>query len=198
MIADGLFDHLVERRLKVRSIFQTIRVDLQRLRDRRVEHDVRAGDTVGGTEHPELKLVAGESKRRRPVAVRRIFREFRQYVHAELHQRFFGRVVRLVAFDGLEDGGQFIAQKNRNDGRRRFVRAQSVVVARGCHGKPQKILIVIDRFQDRAQEQQELRVFVRRIARRQQICAFVGGDGPVVVLAAAVDAGERFFVQQAD
>jgi hypothetical protein len=48
-----------------------------------------------------------------------------------------------------------------------------------------------------AQKHQELRVVVRRIAGVEQVLAAVGGHRPVVVLAAAVDAGERLFVQQA-
>ena len=41
-------------------------------------------------------------------------------------------------------------------------------------------------------------LLARRLARLEQVHARVGRDGPVVVLAAAVDAGKGLFVQQAD
>ena len=63
---------------------------------------------------------------------------------------------------------------------------------------PEQILIFVDRLDNGAEEQQELRVFVRRVAGLEKVDARIGGDRPVVVLAAAVDAGERLFVQQAD
>ncbi len=57
-------------------------------------------------------------------------------------------------------------------------------------------MILIDRLDYCAKEQQELSIAVRGIARRQQIHACIGSQRPVVVLAAAVHAGKRFFVQQ--
>ncbi len=53
-------------------------------------------------------------------------------------------------------------------------------------------------FQDTGQEEQELPVFVRLSARVQQVLPVVSGEGPVVVLAGAVDAGKGLFVEQAD
>ena len=46
-------------------------------------------------------------------------------------------------------------------------------------------------------EDQELRVIVRRVAGFEQVLAGIGGHRPVVVLAAAVDAGEGLLMQQA-
>ena len=50
----------------------------------------------------------------------------------------------------------------------------------------------------RGAEEQEDQVLVRRVARLEQVDARVGAHRPVVVLARAVDAGERLLVQQAD
>ena len=47
-------------------------------------------------------------------------------------------------------------------------------------------------------EDEELRVVVRVVAGVEQVLAGVGRHRPVVVLARAVDAGERLLVQQAD
>ena len=73
-----------------------------------------------------------------------------------------------------------------------------MIIASGSYGKPQQILIIVDRFDHGAKEQEELRVLIRSGAGREQVLAAVCGDGPVVVLAAAVDAREGFFMQQAD
>ena len=56
----------------------------------------------------------------------------------------------------------------------------------------------VDRLDDRTQKQQELCVFIRRVARFQQIDPGIGRDRPVVVLAAAVDARKRLLMQQRD
>ena len=55
----------------------------------------------------------------------------------------------------------------------------------------------VDGSEHRAQEEQELQVVLGRASRRQQVDAVVGADGPVVVLAAAVDSREGLLMQQA-
>ena len=61
----------------------------------------------------------------------------------------------------------------------------------------QQPLIVVHRLDHRRQKQQELGVFVGGITGREQIHTGVGGEGPVVVLAAAIDSGKGLFVEQA-
>ena len=51
---------------------------------------------------------------------------------------------------------------------------------------------------DAGEDQQELQVLVGGVAGVQQVLAGVGADGPVVVLAGAVDAGIGLFVEEAD
>ena len=99
--------------------------------------------------------------------------------------------------DGLQHLRQLVAQEQAHHRRRGFVRAQAMVVARRGHGDAQQVLIVVHSLDHRAQEQQELGVFKGRGARVQQVHAVAGGDGPVVVLAGAVDPTEGLFVQQA-
>ena len=62
----------------------------------------------------------------------------------------------------------------------------------------QQLLVLVDRLEHRRAEEQELQVLVRGVARLEQVVAGVGAHRPVVVLAGAVDAGERLLVQQAD
>ena len=73
-----------------------------------------------------------------------------------------------------------------------------MVVAGGGHRQAEQILVQIDRFDDGGENQQEAQVLGRILARIEQIFALVGGQRPVVVLAAAVDAGKGLLVQQAD
>ena len=73
-----------------------------------------------------------------------------------------------------------------------------MIVPGGSDGNAKQILIIVDGLDDRAQEQQELPVLGGSGAGFQKVDARVGRDGPVVMLAAAVDAREGFFMQQAD
>ena len=198
VVFDRLADHVMQRSLKILRRLQPVGIDAQRFRHGGVEHDVRAGDGVCRAEHAKLEFVARKRKRRGAVAVGSVFFEFRQCVDAEAHDLLFGALIRLVLFDRFENGGQLVAEKDRYHRRRSFVRAEPVIVACRGHGDAQKILIVVHRLDHGAEEQQKLRVVIRRVAGRQQVDARVGGNGPVVVLAAAVDAGKRLFMQQAD
>ena len=57
--------------------------------------------------------------------------------------------------------------------------------------------MLIHGLYDAGQHQQELQVFVGGVAGVQQVLPQVGADGPVVVLAGAIDAGIGLFVEQA-
>ena len=72
-----------------------------------------------------------------------------------------------------------------------------MVVAGAGHRDAQQILVLIHALDDSRQKQQELGVFLRLLAGVQQVLARVGGEGPVVVFAAAVNALKGLFVQQA-
>ena len=58
-----------------------------------------------------------------------------------------GARVGLVLFDRIEDGGQLIAEEHRDDGGRRLVRAQAVVVAGRGDREAQQILIIVHRLE---------------------------------------------------
>ena len=92
---------------------------------------------------------------------------------------------------------QLLSHENGNNGRRRLVGAQPLVVAHVGGGLPQQIRVLVHRLQNAGQHQQKLNVFMGRFAGVQQVDAVVGNQGPVVVLAGAVDAGEGLFMEQA-
>ena len=73
-----------------------------------------------------------------------------------------------------------------------------MVIAGSCNGQAQQVLIVVHCLDNSRQEQQELCIFLRCIARRQEIFAAVRGHRPVIMLAGAVHAGKGLFMQEAD
>ena len=117
-------------------------------------------------------------------------------MNAQLHDGFPRTVIGFVILYGVEDGGQLVAEEHGNDGRRRLVRAEAVIVARRRNGEAEQILIIIHRLDNGAEEQKKLRVFIGCFARRQQIDAGIGRHRPVVVLSGAVDTGEGLLMQQ--
>ena len=105
----------------------------QALRDDGIQNHIGRGNGSGGAEGTELELVAGKGKGRRPVPVRRILRELRQHVDPNGHIRLLPAAVVRAAFQGFEDLGQLIAQKNRDHSRRGFKSAKSKIIAGAGH-----------------------------------------------------------------
>ena len=198
MLADSSLDQLLQTAAEVFRLLKFICHLAQFLCDRRVEHNVRAGNRVGGTHHSELKLVAGKGKRGSSVSVRSVTGKQRQDVGSQPDSFLFRSGIGLILFNRLQDGCELVPEKDGYDCRRRFVGTQPVVVPGGGNGETQKILIIVHRFDHRYQEQQELRILMRRLAGGEQVHAGIRGNGPVIVFAAAVYPCKRLFMQQAD
>ena len=160
VLLDGLPDQTMQCCVKVLGLLQLVRVLTQRLRHGGVEHDVAAGNGVGGAQHTELELIAGERKGRCPVPVGSITQELGQHMGSQLHHGLFRAAVRLIFLDGIQNSRQLIAQKDGYHRGRRLVGAQTVIIAGGGHRDAQQVLIVIHRLNNSTQEQQELGVFV--------------------------------------
>ena len=90
--------------------------------------------------------------------------------------------------------GYLVAEEHRYYRGRRFVRAETVVVARRRDGQPQQVLMLVDGAYHRREEEHELQIVFKILARFEQILAVGRGYRPVVVLARSVDALEGFFV----
>ena len=84
---------------------------------------------------------------------------------AQAQSVFLRSGIRAVCFNGFEHSGQLIPQKHGHDSRWRLVCPQSVVVSRRSDAHAQQALIIVDRLNDRHQEEQELGIFIRRLAR---------------------------------
>ena len=108
-----------------------------------------------------------------------------------------GRFARLVFHQILELILNIGAQVNGNDGRRSFVGAKTVVVARGACAHAKQQSIVINSLNEGTQEDEEADVFGRLVTRSEQVLSVIDHDGPVVVLARSVNAVKRLFRKQA-
>ena len=91
--------------------------------------------------------------------------------------------------------GELVPQEDRDHRRGCLLGAQTVVVARGGHGGPQKPLVFVHALDKGRQEQQELGILAGSLAGLEEVLACVGVQGPVIVLAGAVDAGKGLFIQ---
>ena len=145
----------------------------------------------------ELELVARERERARPVAVAGVARQLRQHGRTRVEDAARLGALRAALLELLEDVGEHVAEEHRDDGRRRFVRAEAMVVARAGDRRTEQALELVHGAEHGGAEDQELHVVVRRVAGIEQVGARVVAHAPVEVLAAAVDAGERLLVEQA-
>ncbi len=100
--------------------------------------------------------------------------------------------------DGVDDALQLGAEEDGDDGRRRFLRAKTVIVAREGDRAAQQLLILVHALDKGGEEEQEHGVLAGRFAGGEQILACVGRERPVDVLTGAVDTGKGLFMQQAD
>ena len=176
MILDRLLDHLMQRGFKILCLFKAVRINTQALCDCGIEHDVCAGNGVGGPKHAEFEFIAGKGKGRGPVAIRGVPVKLRQDIDAQLHLHPPGARIRRIRFNRFKDGIQFIPEEDGDHGRRCLVCTETMIVARCGNGNPQKILIIIHCLDDSAEEQQELGILMWRIARGKQVLSAIGGN----------------------
>ena len=175
VLAQRVADQGVERRLKILGLFQNVCVFAERFCHDRVEDDVGPGNRLARAQHTELKLVAREGQRRGAVAVGRVLRNRGQNVHADAKRAFFAVGVVGLADDGVNDVAQLVSQIDGNDGGRRFLCAEAMVVSgeRDCRAK--KLLIFVHALNKGREEQQKLRVLAGRFAGGKEVFAGVGG-----------------------
>ena len=196
VLDQGLAHPCESRLLEIARIFDGFAEALERFRDDRVQNRVGIGEVDLRTGHAELELVSRERERRGAVAVGVVALETGQHLDAEVHVDGFGAVVVLAGNDSVDHTPEFITQEDRDDGRRRLVRAETVVVAGGSDRYAEQVLVVVDRLHDRGQKHEETQVRRGSLAGVEQVLG-VGRNRPVVVLARAVDSLERLLVLQA-
>ena len=123
--------------MKVVRIFQLVGKGLEDGGDNRIENRVRPCNRKTCAKRAELKLIAGKGEGGCAVAVGGIFGDGRKHVNANRHFRSAFVVVGAAVFDGFKDSIQLIAEIDRNNCRRRFVRPKAAVVTCGGDGNAQ-------------------------------------------------------------
>ena len=68
---------------------------------------------------------------------------------------------------------ELIAEEDGDNGGRRLVRAEAVVIADAGCGHAQQVRMAVDGLDDAREHQQELQILVRRLARVEQVLAEV-------------------------
>ena len=145
----------------------------------------------------ELELVAGEGERRGAVAVARVARELRQRAWRPGRARRPGSCASAAPFSSCSRMSVSMSPRKIE------------MIAGGASLAPSRWSLPAEATEARSrsacrstarmtahEEHQELHVRVRLVLRVEQVDAGVGGHRPVVVLARAVDAGERLLVQE--
>jgi hypothetical protein len=107
---------------------------------------------------------------------------------------------RLAGLEGLEEAGEVLSQVRRDDGGRGLARAEAEVVAGARDGAAEEVAVAVDSVDNGGDDGWE----DGRVARGggdlggvEEVDAVGGAEGPVVVLARAVDAGEGLLVEEA-
>lgn len=108
MLGDDLLEQLLNGTIELRDIAAGRLLEFRRdvveaLSDDRIEGHERPCNRLAGAHGSELKLVAGEGKRARPVAVAGMLRQRRQRVNAHGERAARLAAGRLPLLDLLED-----------------------------------------------------------------------------------------------
>ena len=201
--AGVLFERLADEGTDVafevvlRNGFQDVCKAFQFLGEDGVQHGVRARQRGRGAHHTEFELVAREGKGRCTVAVRIVLLEFRDELDAGLHLGGLDGFHGLTRLDGVFQSQEVVPEVDGDDGGRRLVRAETVVVAGARDTGSEEILVLVDALDHGGQHDEEDEVVERVLAGLEQVDAGIGGDGPVIVFAGTVDAGKGFFMDEA-
>ena len=69
----------------------------------------------------------------------------------------------------VDDIGELVAQKDRNNRRRRLVRTKTMIIAARCNAHAEKVLVIVHSGNDAGQKHQELEIFFRSVARIEEV-----------------------------
>ena len=176
MLADEPLQKVLEVHVEIAfHRLQLVADRIQRLGDDGVEHHLVHGAILRGARGAELELVPRERERRRAVVVRGVGRKRRQRIHADLQLRAAARaLLRLPGLDLPHHGRKLVAEEDRDDGGRRLVRAETVVVARARRGGAEHVRMEIDRADDGGEDREEDGVLLRVPPRFEEVAVAVG------------------------
>mmetsp|Transcript_21214 Transcript_21214/g.48457 ORF Transcript_21214/g.48457 Transcript_21214/m.48457 type:complete len:382 (+) Transcript_21214:280-1425(+) len=156
------------------------------------------GAVLRGAHGPELEAVAAEGEGGRAVPVLDVCLHVHRGPAAGALLLPVGLVRAQLA--PLQNVVDVLLKANpreeRDDRGRRLLGAKAVVVACMCHGAPHQLIVLAEAVRQARNGRDKERLRVLGLARVKEVEARVRADGPVGVLAAAVDAGEGLLVEE--
>mmetsp|Transcript_6710 Transcript_6710/g.21616 ORF Transcript_6710/g.21616 Transcript_6710/m.21616 type:complete len:336 (+) Transcript_6710:522-1529(+) len=156
------------------------------------------GTVLGGADGAELEAVAAEGEGRGAVAVLHTAGSALRGGGLGVGELLLGLVAEQgpAGDDGIHVYLEAGARVERDDGRRRLLRAEAVVVARSRHGATHELVVLLQAVGQASDARDEELTGGVCLARVEEVEARVGAYGPVVVLAGAVDAGKGLLVEE--
>ena len=197
MVFQRLAHQLLQGGVKILCPFQFIGKAAQLFGHYGIQRDVGPGDGLRGAEHSQFELVAGKGQRTGPVPICGILWDSGHHIHANTKQALLGLCIVGAIDNGPDHPVQLFSQEDRDNGGRCLVGTQPGVVAGRRDRAAQELLILINALNKGRQEHQKLGVLPGSFAWAEEVFASVRREGPVVVLAGAVDTGKRLLVKQA-
>ena len=156
---------------------------IQRAGHCRIQGNIRRGDILGGAQSAELKLVAGKREWAGPITIGQIARDIRK--HGDAYLERFRAVVSgfFPVGDGADDLGKAVPEVHGQNGGRRFVGSQTVIVAGPDDPEAQVDAMPVHGTQDGGEKDEELGVPNRGFAGVQQVVPVGIAQRPVIVFA---------------
>ena len=175
----------------------------ERFGHRRVERNHRRGTVGRRARCTELKAITRKGERRGAVAVGIVDDEVGDLRDVNLHAPFAFQIKEVILvgeFDMVEEFGELFAEERADDGRRRLVATQTVRIRGADNRSLEEAVMTPDGHERLDDEGDEAQVLLRRLTRsveegRTTFFPF-SRETPVVVLTRAIDAVERFLVEQ--
>ena len=97
----------------------------------------------------------------------------------------------------IQDITKLLTEEYRDHCRRCFVSTKSLVVSDICCGLTEKVCMCVYSLEDTGQDEKELNVLMRCLARIQKVDPVICSQGPVIVLTGTIDSCEWFLMEQA-
>ena len=143
VIPPGVGNDLMHYGFQIECAFQFIGKIMEHIGHNGVCHGIGQADALAGTNHAEFEFVARERKGRSAVPVRVVQCQQRQTFNARV-QFSAGGLGKGMAFSQFfQQAGQRIAQKDADNGGRRFVAAQTRFIAGASRRHAQQIGVFI-------------------------------------------------------
>ena len=152
------------------SCLKPIGREAELFRKYRIQDNVGACDAVAGADHAELELVAGEGEGRGAISVGHIGIEIRERVYMSLQALSGNRAARAAGLNDLRDNVlELGAEKTGDDGGRRLIRAEAVVIADIRRREPQQIRVGVHGRKYAGKSQKKELILVRALTGIQEV-----------------------------